>query len=310
MMLMTKRKPRGVKVIQSNQKCGGYLYNLQHRRTVAAIIIILSFSSAFLNCLFYRQLARPAKNNKMGQCMSGGDDPNRYQEVPRGKLIQYNLPLPPENGYSNFAKLIWCKDRKQEAKDAEQAEKEGKAPPTERDKKYYLCLGFFYEPYDRNEPPINLGKRKKGKPVQGTYKSLPRWDDPEYMEDIMRNGNFFQNDEFILKNYTPAIRPAEDYAYTEQYVKAYQFWNNGAKPTGDQIRAHKVHVLTTIMEELNRQENMDSKDEDTIQRLKDIIESMDPDDDHVREDCEQRLKEKKNAEQGGDGQKEEAKDNK
>lgn len=236
------------------------------------------------------------------------EDPNRYQEIPRAKLTSlYNLPMPPENGYSNFVRLFWAKDTKQEAKETAQREKEGKPAATDvREGKYYLCLGFFYEPYARNEPPVNLGKMKKGKPMEGTWKALPKWSDPEYMEDILRNGAFFHNDEFILKHYKQAIREPEGYAYPEQYIKAYQHWNNGAKPSGDRIREHKVNVITTIMEELQRQEDLGNKDEDTIQKLKDIIESMDPDEDDVREDCEKRLKEKKQKqEEAADAKKDE-----
>lgn len=204
------------------------------------------------------------------------EDPNRYLPVPREQYLRLGLAMPPENGFDEFRKLMWCRDMKDEKRQAKQAEKK-KGFVVER--KYVLCLIAEYEPYRKNDPPVNLNK--KG------HKPLPAWRDDDFKDEILRNGHYFQNDAFILENYKQAIKPAEEYPYTEQFIPAYQHWNDGQEPSKDQIREHKLRVATTIMKDIDQLESAEAKDEDTLQKMKDILLSMDLDSEDTRE-CEGR----------------------
>jgi hypothetical protein len=218
-------------------------------------------------------------------------DPNRYLPVPREHYLRLGLASPPENGYDDFLKLVWCRDIKYEKQQQKKAEKEGKKDAV-IDKKYYLCIVGTYEPYGTNVPPINLNKHG--------HKALPKWNDPDHKEEILRNGYFFQNDGFILENYPQAIKPAEDYPYAEQYVKAYKH-HNQQQPTKDQIQRHKANVAVSIMEDIAKLESADDeKHAETLQKLKDILESMDLDRE-LRQECEDRLVAAKKSGDGGAG---------
>ncbi|CAB9499906.1 expressed unknown protein [Seminavis robusta] len=210
-------------------------------------------------------------------------DPDRYFPVPREQYLRLGLDSPPENGYDDFLKLVWCRDMKYEKQQEKKAAKEGKTDVV-IDKKYYLCIVGTYEPYGKNVPPINLNKHG--------YKALPKWTDPDHKEEILRNGYFFQNDEFILQHYPQAIKPAEDYPYVEQFVKGYQHWNNGQQPTNDQIREHKITVAVSIMRDISRLEEAGEDDNETLQRFKDILLSMDLDSE-LQKECDSRIGEKK-----------------
>ena len=218
------------------------------------------------------------------------DDPNRYVPVPREKYLSLGLNSPPENGFDDFLTLQWCRDTKDEKRQQKAAEKQSKSKKgggggggggdvkIEVERKYFLCLIGTYEPYRANDPPINLNK--KG------YHPLPKWTDEDYLDEILRNGYFFLNDEFILDHYPQAIRPANEYPYVEQYVKAYQHWNEGRKPTDDQKRNHKISSAIIVMQTIDKLEKAgESGNEETIQKMKDILESMDLDDE-MRQECE------------------------
>ena len=220
-------------------------------------------------------------------------DPNRYLPVPREQYIRLGLASPPENGYDEFLKLVWCRDMKYEKQQQQKAEKEGKKDVV-IEKKYYLCIVGTYEPYGRNVPPINLHKHG--------YKALPKWNDPEHKEEILRNGFFFQNDSFILDHYPQAIKPADEYPYTEQYIKAYKHQNHQQNPTKDQIRRHKTSIAMIIMDDIPKLEATDGKNAETIQKLKDILESMDLDRD-LRQECEERLAAKSSGDAAGESSK-------
>jgi hypothetical protein len=230
---------------------------------------------------------------KMGNSSSMvSKDPNRYLPVPREQYLRLGLASPPENGYDDFLKLVWCRDIKYEKQQQKKAEKEGKKDAV-IEKKYYLCIVGTYEPYGRNVPPINLNKHG--------YKALPKWNDPEHQEEILRNGYFFQNDDFVLENYPQAIKPAEDYPYAEQYVKAYKHHNQQHQPTRDQIERHGVDVGVSIMEEIAKLESdTGEKNTETLQKLKDILESMDLDRD-LRQECVDRVAAKKRGNGNGVG---------
>ena len=204
------------------------------------------------------------------------DDPNRYLPVPREKYLSLGLKSPPENGFDDFLTLQWCRDTKDEKRQQKAAEKAKEEVTVKR--QYFLCLVGTYEPYRANDPPINLNKRG--------YHPLPKWKEEDYLDEILRNGYFFQNDDFVLEHYKQAIRPAEDYPYVEQYEKAYQHWNDGAKPTDDQKRAHKIASAVVVLQTIEKLEAESGNDE-TIQKMKDILESMDLDDD-AREECEKK----------------------
>jgi hypothetical protein len=218
-------------------------------------------------------------------------DPNRYLPVPREQYLRLGLASPPENGYDDFLKLVWCRDIKYEKQQQKKADKAGIRDPV-IEKKYLLCIVGTYEPYGKNVPPINLYKHG--------YKALPKWDDPEHKEEILRNGFFFQNDGFILDHYPQAIKPAEDYPYTEQYFKAYKHHNQQQQPTKDQIQRHKVNVAVSIMESIAKLESADDeKNAETLNNFKDILESMDLDRE-LRQECEGRLTAKKSIKGDGD----------
>jgi len=189
--------------------------------------------------------------------------------------LSLGLKSPPENGFDDFLKLVWCRDTKDEQRQQKAAEK-SKNKDVTIERKYFLCLQGIYEPYKENDPPINLNKRG--------YEPLPKWTDDDYVDEILRNGPFFMNDEFILNHYPQAIRPANDYAYVEQYVKAYQHWNNGAKPTADQQHAHKLASAVIVMKHIDRLEKAGDEGE-SLQKCKDILESMNLDDTE-RQECE------------------------
>lgn len=213
----------------------------------------------------------------------GKDDPNRYQQVPREQYLRLGLASPPENGYDDFLKLVWCRDLKDEKRQAKEAEKKKKKDFVV-DIKYVLCLVGIYEPYKPNDPPINLNKRG--------YAPLPKWTHKDHKDEILRNGYFFLNDAFILEHYKQAIKPAEDYPYVEQYIPAFQHWNNGQTPSKEQIRNHKLTVAATVMGDIAKLEAEEDVDQETLQRMKDILVSMDVDDDD-KEECQQRLESKK-----------------
>ena len=207
------------------------------------------------------------------------DDPNRYLPVPREQYLRLGLAMPPENGFDDFRKLKWCRDMKDEQRQAKKAEKEGKKD-FQIERKYVLCLTGEFEPYRKNDPPINLNK--KG------HKPLPAWRDDDFKDEILRNGYYFQNDAFILEHYKQAIKPAEDYPYVEQFIPAYQHWNNGQKPSKEQQREHKLRVATIIMEDIQKLESEDGTDVETLQKMKDILISMDLEDEETKE-CEENL---------------------
>lgn len=217
------------------------------------------------------------------------DDPKRYQPVPREQYLSLGLATPPLNGWDEFLSLKWCRDTKEEKRQQKEAEKKKKTD-VPIVKTYVLCLCEDYGNYRESDPPINLNKRG--------YKPLPLWKDDDFMYEILRNGSFFQNDDFIMEKYPQAIRPAEDYPYAEQYVKAYQHHNGGATPTYEQIEEHKITVVATIMERLERYEaEATDRDTETIQKLKDIIVSMVDRDAELEKKCKERVDELK---AGGD----------
>lgn len=224
----------------------------------------------------------------MGKTFSKEDPNARYPITPREHYTRLGLVSPPENGYDDFLKLVWCRDLKEEGRQAKKAEKEGKKD-FKAEEKHYLCIVGIYEPYRKNEPPINLNKRG--------YKPLPKWSDNDFREEILRNGYFFQNDAFILEHYKQAIKPAEDYPYVEQFIPAYKHWNNGQEPSKEQIREHKISVAVIVMEDIDRLENAEEgdKDDDMLQKMKDILISMDIEEEEDLEECKKRLEQKKAA---------------
>ena len=190
-------------------------------------------------------------------------------------VYQLNLPAPPINGFDSFMKLEWCRDLKEEREEQEMAEKQSKKKKTSippPPKKYYLCLRCKYEPYEENKT-INLQKAEK------PWQALPKWQDPDFMEDILANGPFFQNDAFILEHVPTAIRPPEDYAYTEQFKRAF-LHHNGIKPTAEQIEQQEVRVAKIIWKELQKyqtNDNRDAKGRDrsrTVKKLQDVLTSL------------------------------------
>ena len=197
------------------------------------------------------------------------------------------LPVPPQNGYDSFLTLQWCRDLQEERDAQAQAEKAAakKAKKKKKDtanvpsssspppKKYYLCLVCKFEPYEDNKT-INLQKQPHA------WKELPKWQDPDFMEDILCHGPFYQNDAFLLAHVPTAIRQPADYAYTEQYRAAYRHWKGGRDPTDDELTNHQIRVARTLLTELRRYErnhNRDAKGRDrsrTVQKLKDILTSL------------------------------------
>lgn len=196
-------------------------------------------------------------------------------------VYQLNLPAPPVNGFDSFLTLQWCRDLREEADERTKAEKAAQkkkqdpsaVPPPP--KKYYLCLVGRFEPYEENKT-VNLQKADKA------YQSLPKWQDPDFMEDMLANGPFYQNDAFILEHVPSAIRLPADYAYTEQYKRAY-LHHHGMAATADQIAAHQVYVARTLWKELHTYQSNDNKDAKgrdrsrTVRKLEDILRSLEYD---------------------------------
>ena len=202
-------------------------------------------------------------------------------------VYQLNLPVPPHNGFDSFLTLQWCRDLQEEKEDLERAQKQaakqakkskaGAATPTPQPppKKYYLCLVGKYEPYQDNTT-VNLQKQPDA------WKALPQWQDSDYMEDILANGPFYQNDAFLLEHVPTAIRQPADYAYTEQYQRAFQHWR-GRPPTPEQVAKHQTRVARTLLTEWQRYQrnnNRDAKGRDrsrTVAKLQAILQSMELD---------------------------------
>ena len=196
-------------------------------------------------------------------------------------VYQLNLPAPPMNGFDSFMTLQWCRDLKEEKDEYSQLQKDAKknkkdpnaVPPPP--KKYYLCLVCRFEPYEDNKT-VNLQKADKA------YTALPKWQDPDFMEDILANGPFYQNDAFLLEHVPSAIRLPADYAYAEHYKRAHVH-HHGLAPTAEQITKHQTYVARTLWAELHKyqsNDNRDSKGRDrsrTVRKLEDILQSMELD---------------------------------
>eukprot|EP00977_Amphora_coffeiformis_P011201 scaffold2682_cov155-Amphora_coffeaeformis.AAC.7 len=221
----------------------------------------------------------------------------RHPPLLEEHVYQLNLPAPPQNGFDSFLTLQWCRDVQEEKEDHERYQKElakqqktkakqkkksnnhnaatatpQLAPPP---KKYYLCLRCKFEPYQDNKT-INLQKQKDA------WKALPKWNDPDFMEDILANGPFYINDEFLLEHVPTAIRPPAEYAYAEQYKRAYRHVH-GHAPSAEEVKAHQTTVAQTILTQLanyRANDNRDAKGRDrsrTMSKLEDILTSMELD---------------------------------
>ena len=229
----------------------------------------------------------------------------RHPPLLEEHVYQLNLPAPPQNGYDSFLTLQWCRDvqeereeyehyqkqlikqQKQKNKNKDKKNKSGDGQQQQQQqqqqqpqlppppKKYYLCLRCKYEPYQDNKT-INLQKQKD------SWKELPKWDDPDFMEDVLSNGPFYTNDAFLLEHVPAAIRPPSDYAYADQYERAYRH-AHGRDPSEREIREHQTRVAQTILAEITKyrdNDNRDAKGRDrsrTIQKLEDILASMELD---------------------------------
>jgi hypothetical protein len=206
---------------------------------------------------------------------------NSYADHPpllEEHVYQLNLPAPPINGFDSMMTLAWCRDLNEEREEAIAAEKASKKKKSKETippppKKYYLCLRCKYSDYGEENKTINLQKGEK------PYQHLPKWDDPDFMEDILINGPFYQNDAFLLEHVPTAIRLPSGYAYVDQFKKAFLHHNGIAAPP-DQIYKHQLRVAKKLWGELymyQKNSNRDAKGRErsrTVKKLQDILTSM------------------------------------
>lgn len=213
----------------------------------------------------------------------------RHPPLLEEHVYQLHLPVPPVNGYDSFLTLRWCRDVREEKEELEELQKRAKkkkqdvnqvvAPP----KKYYLCLVCKFEPYEDNKT-INLQKPLVGKRKDDAqpWKELPKWYDPDFTEDILVNGPFYQNDAFLLEHVPTAVRTPSEYAYADQYVRAYRH-HHGHAPSDDELRTHRVRVATTLLRALRVYRENDDRDVRgrdrgrTVRKLEDVLRSMELD---------------------------------
>lgn len=222
----------------------------------------------------------------MGCSGSKEDTYSRFPALTDWQIEQLRLPAPPVNGFDSFLRLAWCRDVKEEGekaaaaqkahdKAARRAKKRGEdepEPPQEIPKTYYVCLVTDYGPYDDNET-VNLQK------AENAYEHLPKWQDPDYMEDCLRHERFYQNDAWILEHVPTAIRKPSDYLYDEQFTAAFGHWNGGVKPPAAVLHAHHERVATAVYRELHGyavRGGRDAKGRDrstTIRKLENLLRS-------------------------------------
>lgn len=217
----------------------------------------------------------------MGCAGSKEDTFSRFPALTDWQIEQLRLPAPPLNGFDSFLKLAWCRDLKEEGEKAEKAakaaQKAGKEPPTgEIPKTYYICLVADYGPYADNVT-VNLQKEPEA------YTHLPKWQDPDYMEDCLRHERFYQNDAWILEHVPNAIRKPSGYLYDEQFIAAFQHWNTGLKPPAHILHQHHLTVATAIYRELHGYAVRNGRDKKgrersrTIRKLEDLLRSLELD---------------------------------